>query len=275
MNKKSKLIMIFSVLLFIFTLGFSTAVSGSDILKINDSSSRADMPGKYRDLKEFNMSGSAQFTVSQLPNVVKAIDSPKILDIDLRQESHGFINNVAFSYAGSDAALNYGMDSNAVLEKELNELEKIALNSEVEIHKKNGELLETLKVKKVLSEYELASKNNVEYIRLAVKDGGIPSEDVVDNFINIVKNKPKSLHIHFHCDHGEGRTTTFMAMYQIMNNESKLTLDEILKYQINNGGIVLTNNKERAEFLVSFYNYVNHNKADNYDLAYSNWVNNK
>ena len=79
------------------------------------------------------------------------------------------------------------------------------------------------------------------------------------------------MHLHFHCDAGEGRTTTFMALYQIMNS-SNLSLEQILSYQYNIGGIILTDNKVRLDFLEEFYNYVSKNKDSNYEIKYSQWL---
>lgn len=245
--------------------------SENNMFMVSDGKNESAMPEKYRNIEFLNISGSGQFTPNQLPNLIQSLSKDKILDIDLRQESHGFINNIAFSYAGNSDALNYGMSSNSVMVKEINDLEKIKLNSSVKIYNKAKKPEENLTVKRVMSEYDLATKNNIEYIRLAVKSNGIPSEDVVDNFINIVKNKPKDLHTHFHCDYGDGRTTLFMAMYQIMNNNLDLSLDEILKYQLENGGTELSTNKEKINFLNKFHNYVKCNKDNNYEVAYSNW----
>lgn len=245
--------------------------SENNTFMISDGKLESTMPEKYRNIEFLNISGSGQFTPNQLPNLVKSLGKEKILDIDLRQESHGFINDIAFSYTGNSDALNYGMSSNSVIVKEIKDLEKIKLNSNIKIYNKARKPQEDLNVKKVMSEYDLVTKNNIEYIRLAVKSNGLPSEEVVDSFINIVKNKPKDLHTHFHCDYGDGRTTLFMAMYQIMNNNLDLSLDEILKYQFENGGVELNTNKERVNFLNNFYDYVKCNKDNNYEIAYSNW----
>ena len=112
----------------------------------------------------------------------------------------------------------------------------------------------------------------MQYKRYAVRDGGVPTPETVDDFVNFIKNKPDDLHLHFHCHAGEGRTTTFMVLYQIMNNQNNLTLDQILSYQYNIGGVVLTNDGYRLDFLEAFYEYIQENKASNYDTPYSQWV---
>ena len=110
------------------------------------------------------------------------------------------------------------------------------------------------------------------YQRFAVKDGGIPSATVIDDFVDFIKNKPEGQHLHFHCDAGEGQTTTFMVLYQIMTDNGNLSLDQILCYQYNMGGITLTDDVDRAYFLNAFYNYVEKNKTDNYSIKFSQWI---
>ena len=116
------------------------------------------------------------------------------------------------------------------------------------------------------------NKNGLKYQRFAVKDGGIPSTTVIDDFVDFIKNKPEGQHLHFHCDAGEGRTTTFMVLYQIMTDNGNLSLDQILCYQYNMGGITLTDDVDRAYFLNAFYNYVEENKTDNYSIKFSQWI---
>ena len=89
---------------------------------------------------------------------------------------------------------------------------------------------------------------------------------------DFIKNKPEGQHLHFHCDAGEGRTTTFMVLYQIMTDNGNLSLDQILCYQYNMGGITLTDDVDRAYFLNAFYNYVEENKTDNYSIKFSQWI---
>ena len=57
-----------------------------------------------------------------------------------------------------------------------------------------------------------------------------------------------------------------------MNNQNNLTLDQILSYQYNIGGVVLTNDGYRLDFLNAFYEYIQENKASNYSTPYSQWV---
>lgn len=63
-----------------------------------------------------------------------------------------------------------------------------------------------------------------------------------------------------------------MVLYQIMTDNGNLSLDQILCYQYNMGGITLTDDIDRAYFLNAFYNYVEENKTDNYSIKFSQWI---
>lgn len=241
----------------------------SEPLKIIDTDSKKSLPANYRNIKNLNISGSAQFNPKQVNHIIKDINAKDILFVDLRQESHGFINNLAFSYFGNSYILNCGLNTTNVLKNEKILLSSVPINTNITIYKKTGEIYKIIKSKTVFDEETLITNSNSTYLRLPVKDEGIPSLEIVDNFVRLIKDKPKNLHIHFHCAHGIGRTTQFMVLYQIMNNDDNLSLKEILEYQIKKGGADLTNLKERAEFLDNFYKYVKENKENNYKIPYS------
>lgn len=42
------------------------------------------------------------------------------------------------------------------------------------------------------------------------------SPENIDEFIKLYKSLPKDAWLHFHCEAGKGRTTTFLAMYDMM-----------------------------------------------------------
>lgn len=64
-----------------------------------------------KGMSTLNISGSEQFSKTNLPLLVNAIKSPyKITDIDLRQESHGFINELPVSWANARDNANAGLN---------------------------------------------------------------------------------------------------------------------------------------------------------------------
>ncbi|MCQ2969779.1 MAG: phosphatase [Clostridium sp.] len=271
--KKFICIFLYILLVFQFSSAFPLLSNKENkILIVNDSHLTTGLPERFRELTNLNISGSAQFTPSQIENIKNSINKPDICIVDLRQESHGFINDLAISFYKTGKYLNNGFTTEETISAEDKLLNSIKLNSKINIYDKLGKFLKEITVDFVSNENNVVSKEGLKYERFAVKDGGIPSPIVIDNFINFIKNKPENQHIHFHCHDGRGRTTTFMVLYQIMSDIDNLSLDQILCYQYNMGGIILTDDIDRAYFLNSFYNYVKENKANNYTVNFSDWI---
>lgn len=250
----------------------SDPLSNTTII-VQDNDSTSPLPKRFRNLKDLNMSGSAEFRPFQLKNMIKFFNNEDLYIIDLRQESHGFINTLPISFYNSTTYLNKDFTTAQTLEAEKNALASIKIGSDVNIYHKNGNLIETLKADTVFSEETLTKENNTNYKRFAVRDGSIPTVDVTDSFVEFIKTKPPTAHLHFHCLQGEGRTTTFMSLYQMMTNKEKLSLDEILKQQLDAGGININDNDKRSAFLQSFYNYTLDNIDSNFSTSYSTWLN--
>lgn len=273
MKKNSKVLFSFFMILFSLSfIGIKILANNRETIKVIDVKEPLGDIKNYRVISALDVSGSSQFSPKQLNNLITLINKESILIIDLRQESHGFINeDIAFSYYGNAEVLNSGLSPNAVIMKEIKDLEEINLNREIELFRKVGEKGFKKLVKKVSTEGELVRANNIQYIRLSVKENELPTSEVVDNFINIVKNKPTKIHTHFHCKDGGYRTTLFLTMYQIMKDKDIKSLDEIIKYQQRNNGSNLENNERVMTFLNNFYQYVKENVKDNYETAYSIW----
>lgn len=246
--------------------------SSSTTIIRRDNNRTTPLPKRFRNLKNLNISGSAQFRPFQLTNIIETLNNKDLYIVDLRQESHGFINTLPINFYNREALLNKDFTTAQTMEAEKKDLASIKIGSEVNIQNSDGKVLETLQADKVFSEETLVKENNIFYKRFAVRDGGIPTVEVTDDFIEFIKNKPPTAHLHFHCKEGQGRTTTFMSLYQMMNNKNKLSLDEILKEQLDAGGIVLTDSHTRAAFLESFYKYSLDNMDSNFKVPYSTWI---
>ncbi|NKF06357.1 phosphatase [Clostridium gasigenes] len=284
-NKKNFLSILLSIVLFLsVTINVDASINylnsntlyndplSNTTMIIRDNNSIIPLPNRFRNLTDLNISGSAEFAPFQLKNLIEALNNKDLYIVDLRQESHGYINTLPISFYNKKNLLNKDFTTTQTLEGEKKDLDSIKLGSDVNIYNKKGELLQTLKVNKVFSEETLVKENNINYKRFAVRDGGTPTLEVTDEFVEFIKNSPATAHLHFHCLEGEGRTTTFMSLYQMMNNKDKLPLDTILKHQLDAGGIILTDNKERSTFLQSFYKYTLENMDSNFNTPYSTWI---
>ncbi|MDU2265168.1 phosphatase [Clostridium celatum] len=271
--RKVNLIFVFILLsTFISANPMNNLFKNNKTLIVLDSASNSGLPDRFRDITNLNISGSSQFTKSQINNLKEAINKPNICIVDLRQESHGMLNDFAISFFSPYTDLNNGLTTEEVIKKENSQLSSIKIGSDVDIYHKTGRLFKEVTAEFVSNEDSIVTNDNMQYKRYAVKDNGSPTPIIVDNFVEFIKNKPTDLHIHFHCDAGEGRTTLFMAMYQTMLNNTNLSLNQIISYQYNIGGVLLTDNKNQLEFLQEFYNYVSENKSTNYEKTYSQWI---
>lgn len=216
-----------------------------------------------KGLDKLNISGSAQFSDSGLSLIKEAIDNNfSIIDIDLRQESHGFINGIAISFENEKNNANMGLNLSEVLSTENKLLSAIKIGNPITFYNTK----ETIVPKSIQNELQVANSKEISYIRIPVTDGGIPNDDMVNYFINFVKNQPKDSWLHFHCKEGVGRTTTFMIMYDIMKNYKDVSLNDIIKRQLSLSGMSEKSEKDfykgkHFEFLKEFYNSFT-NKSD-------------
>lgn len=192
----------------------------------NISNSSALTSLNIEGLEKLNISGSGQFTPTNLPLLIENINTNlPIVDIDLRQESHGLINDdMAISFANANNSANAGLTLDEVIEKENSDLSSINLNKPLTLYNNKKIITPNL----VQSESTLAYSNNISYIRIPVTDGNLPNEDMVNYFIDIIKSHSEDTWFHFHCKAGVGRTTTFMIMYDIIKNGNNVSLNDII-----------------------------------------------
>ncbi|MDD3224802.1 MAG: phytase [Clostridium sp.] len=303
MRKKFKVAM--SILLMLLTLSYSllipnrivksseisTSIASSNSNLILDSSKYKDMPKHFRKssdltnikntndlnlngLDTLNISGSSEFSEYNLPLLIKGINtSMPIAIVDLRQESHGFINGIPVSWTCCDknkANLNLTRDEVIATENKL--LNSINLNEPLYFY--NHPDISIIP-KAVLNEEQLSASKSLYYIRIPVTDGKLPTDDMVDYFVESIKSAPKNTWMHFHCKHGIGRTTTFMIMYDMFKNSKKASADEIIKRQLVLSGLTEKHvksfyNNERYSLLKNFHKYCSEH-GDNFDIKWSDW----
>lgn len=224
-------------------------------------------------LDKLNISGSQQFSAKNLPILIDAIGtSLPISVVDLRQESHGFINEYSISWADEKNNANVGLTRNQVLVDEVKKLKSIKLNTPITFY--NHPKLSVVPTK-VQNEDNLVKSKGLSYIRVTVRDGGIPTDDMVDYFVDSIKSLPKESWLHFHCKEGIGRTGTFMIMYDMMRNYQSASADEIIERQLALANFKESTaqsfyNKERIGFLNQFYEYCKAN-GDKFDIKWSQW----
>lgn len=231
-------------------------------------------------LKELQASGSAQFSEKSLDAILQKIPSKQVTLVDLRQESHGFINGAAVSWFIERDWGNKGKTLTEVLEDENARLKQV-LECPVEVLYASRKFPIPVWVETTNNESELASSKNLGYLRIPVTDHLRPTDQDVDLFINFIKSLPKdSLWLHFHCAAGEGRTSTFLVMYDMMRNATKVPLQDIFLRQHLLGSLNFLNETvsdwrksyavERKQFLQEFYTYCQQNP--HFQKTWSTWL---
>jgi protein-tyrosine phosphatase len=246
-------------------------------------------------LENLKASGSAEFCYLNLPFMMEKINYSKITILDLRQESHGFVNGLCVSWYGKYDWGNVGLSQQEILTDEkhrldsLQNLKNISVTQIIKKDKATNEITESeqlpLDVKTVQNEEELTKQFNLGYFRITATDHRKPVTEDVDRFIEFVNSLENDTWLHFHCHAGDGRTTTFLAMYDMMRNAKKVSLNDILGRQFLLGGIDLIKDDdypdfdkkyaiERTKFLGDFYDYCKGN-SDNFKTPYSDWISKK
>lgn len=290
---------IFILAIFSFLVGFSRlpfALSNNDYVNlVIDSKNFNEIPKNFRKttdtiqdstlynlygLTDLNASGSAQFSENGLTLLKQSIGNKfPITIVDLRQESHGFINGLAVSFEDKNNKANLGLTRKQVLNDERMKLKSISLGEPITVlYNKNYEVIIPSRVQ---DEEGLVNNQGMSYVRIPVTDGERPTDDMVNFFIQFVKTAQPNTWLHFHCKAGVGRTTMFMVMYDSMKNAKKVSLDDIMNRQVSLGGENLLNEKNsgaeakrRAEFIRDFYKYCANNK-DNFKTSWSKWIKNQ
>ncbi len=212
-----------------------------------------------------------------------------IIDIDLRQESHGYLNGEAITLAEKHDWINRGKSNAKALADEANwlhELSSQAFIPDVLSAKnfKEGQLGagSSILVKSVQSEEEVASAARLDYVRLMVTDHLAPNDFTADQFVALVDVQDNHTWFHIHCRGGDGRTTTFLAMYDMLKNANRVSFADILQrqaavspfydlFQVQHSDPELTRYyKARLIFLQQFYRY-SQAKLHGYRGTWSKW----
>jgi predicted protein tyrosine phosphatase len=223
--------------------------------------------------KKLRASGSAQFSAKGLEAIIAKLDVKKLAIVDLRQESHGHVNDMALSWHEKGNGANQGKNLRAVQKTEDRLLKKAAAKNKIRMKNDRSQSSKIVTVHRAVNEQLLTKNYDLQYLRIPVQDNCGPTAEDINRFIDFVKQMPKGTWIHFHCKLGYGRTTTFMAIYDMLCNAKKVSLTDIRDRHLLIGGMdILAMPKDgdffydcqvaRRSIIVQFYNYCNKNKDD-------------
>jgi len=246
-------------------------------------------------LSDLNLSGSAQFSVSQFSTYLNYMQSlgvspNQIVVVDLREEPHAFINGDAFTWYAKNAWWTQGNPVSLVLSMEKERLATLQLGQRISLkridHKDKAGHIQAIsdheyKITILQTEEQVVRAAGAHYVRIPVTDHMRPEDKDVDQFLSVVARLPLQTRLYIHCHAGRGRTSTFMIMYDIIRNP-KLPLNAIIDRQVHLGSLDvrrLSNHLKsrkhpdeqfRFEFIKLFYEYVNAPQGYGY-ISWTKW----
>lgn len=250
-------------------------------------------PVSLEGLDDLNASASAQFSVDQFRELADTLrevaDGKKIVIVDLREESHYFLNGISISRFGLHNWGNLGMNLTEVEAEEKKDFGSLVGTVVTAYSRDDEEKLEdhlVLDVETAISEKELVESEGFEYLRLDCTDHVWPDAEEIDEFINYVKKlDTDNLWFHFHCAGGSGRTGAFMMIYDKMKNPTVSDKDILYRQTMmgSNYPLYLGEGdsykdplyKEKAEMAPLIFDYIKENHKSNYEISWSEWLKNK
>lgn len=280
-----------AAIIFAVTLIFSSA-SAEGIWRL-DGDLKYELPRNFRIFDDLKISASGQPSTSGLVflyNELRQHTDGKIYIVDLREESHGFANGFPVSYYINKNLANFFKPRNQIENIE-SELLTDMLGRQVDLLPLGNEDKKLFKplnlvVNNVETERQKADELGFIYVRFPVTDMFFPQPEIVDQFINFVANLKENDWVHFHCQAGHGRTSTFTVMYEILNNPEKSLEDICTEQQAKGGSDLLTYNNgnkhdyyveahnSRAESLMEFFDYVRGVRQERIGLQWSEYISN-
>ncbi len=253
------------------------------------------MPISWRTNKsiDLNSSGSVPLNLAQFNWLANHYGKDyRIYIIDLRQETHVYIDGLPISIFYKKDEINWGKNSLEIKELEDKWVSKINHNKSIILYTQGIPRLNIktttnpvkVGVNQASSEEKLVTNMGLQYLRIPVPDYHPPSPAQVDQFLNFKKNLPANAWLHFHCAGGKGRTTTFMLLNDIIENASNYSLKYLVERQSRLGGIniaipsksLLTQpwkdeyHKARIDFIELFYHFIH--SGDVADQSFSQWM---
>ena len=250
-----------------------------------------DEPPTREGLDNLRISGSAQCTAAGFASLytklsaAAAAPGAPIYDVDLRQESHGFADGLPVSWHKKNNLANEGKTPEEVALDEEERLADLAGVTTTFVPKgktdKGRVEAVTFAPQNVQTEKEVVEALGFRYVRFYVTDRTQPDTETIEAFLDFVDSLPGDAWLHFHCRAGHGRTTTFMAMYDMIRNPG-IPAETIIERQHLIGGADLTAMKDeewkneriiqRLETLKLFSEYVRARHAGETTLRWGEWI---
>ncbi|MFE8599050.1 phosphatase domain-containing protein [Archangium violaceum] len=188
----------------------------------------------------FPCSGSAQFSLRGWDDIQERLGRPapeRLHVLDLRQESHGFLDGAAVSWYAQHNWGGVGLGQEEVLALEAQRLRLLARGPAVWVGDaravKEGRApgFTEWRPTHVQSESQALGLPSGHYLRLPTTDHLRPDDAVIDQFVRFVRELRDDAHLHLHCRGGKGRTSLFLTLLDLLWNAEHQALETVVERQ--------------------------------------------
>jgi len=255
-----------------------------------------------KGMENLHFSGSTSFSYKQLDALTdwlkEKAGGKKIYILDLRNEYNVFINGHLVNYYGYNNWANIGRKRDDIIAGEKAFAENL-VGQHIPIGTISGStkylIVDTtwVDVTECLTEEQaikkMAAEKNVdmEPYRITPLDHCFPVDQVIDDFLAFYRQLPEDAWVHMHCYAGRGRTTLFMAFFDMLRNPD-VPLRDIINRQLLIGGVNLRYVYKDGDKLwrVPLFTeidcmtelmklYVDENVSNGYTRSWTEWKNTK
>ena len=245
-------------------------------------------------MRDLRASGSGEFTSEGLKLVLARTRGP-VTVFDLRQETHIFVNNLPVSWYASRDWANVDRTQSDIEANEAAQVASLKPGSKIDVlaghpvkhGNANSVRPQQVTVERASIERDVVQPAGANYVRITITDHTRPLDDEVDRFDSRgPRASRKCLGAFSLPSPGVGRTTTFMVLYDMLRNASRVSLEDIVHRQkiLSHGYDVLQPDgpenwkapyaAARAEFIRSFYDYARAN-PNGRPRVWSEWLKSK
>lgn len=236
-------------------------------------------PHNFRSDAQLKIAGGNQPTPETLKNLRQELGLPigtPLWIIDLRQESHGFLNGTAVSWHTERNAANRGLGASEVETREIHQLATAMQTAVIAMPMGRADQLAIAApfagtISNWETERHLARSLGCGYERFAATDMSWPEPQAIDDFVAFYRSLPREHGwLFFHCQAGQGRTTTFMTLYELLEQPGH-SAAEAAAHQKALGGADLVQ-AGYLPWLEKFHTYVRDNRDQDFMTSWSRWL---
>jgi hypothetical protein len=210
-------------------------------------------PGKEKESEHFRnamtlqpqpyrASGSHQLNLQQFrdvlgSNVVAKYRPSIIYLVDLRQETHGFLDDIAYSWYADNDFGNVGQPLDWIVNEEkirllfleaLTKARVFEITTDTSDNRAQQRMIPTSyqdiavgtarTEEQAFDDRKIGSPHSsvLQYVRIPVTDHCAPDQDALKTLKDLAAEAPSDAWFHFHCHGGDGRTTTFLLLYDML-----------------------------------------------------------